>query len=179
MNKTYFDPINKIWYGNKSPTIYNSNVSVGYLVLNILQNTPDAITQVSYDSGIELTCREMYRRSVNIASYLQKMNYKVGDIVGFLALNSDNLAPAVFACLTLGLPVNCLSPVLSESEIVRFYSNTKPKLIFCDADLVDKVKRVVTELSFNSQIFTVDRKADGLQFVGDLMDQSYDIETFV
>lgn len=30
----------------------NSNVSIGYSALNILQNSPDAITQISYDSGI-------------------------------------------------------------------------------------------------------------------------------
>lgn len=179
MSKMNFDSINKIWSNRKLPTIYNSNVSVGYLILNILQNSPDEITQISCDSGIELTCRQMYQKTVNIATYLQEIDCKPGDIVGFLALNSDNLVPSVFACLTLGLPVHTLPPVLSETEIILYYSITKPKLILCDADLVKKVENVVKELPIASEIFTVDRKVDGFKFIGDIMDRDYDIQTFV
>lgn len=161
------------------PTIYNSNVSVGYLILQVLQNSPDVITQVCHDTGMELTCRQMYEKTVNIAKYLQRMDCKPNDIIGFLALNSDHLAPTAFACLTLGLPINCLSPLISESEIILFYSATKPKLIICDADNIEKVVNALRELPFVSQIFTVDRKVDGFQFIGDIADGDEDVGTFM
>lgn len=179
MNKTYFDPINKIWSGKKVPTIYNSNVTAGYLILNILQNAPDSITQISHDSGIELTCRQMYQRTISIAKYLQEIGCEQGDIVGILALNSDNLAPAIFACLTLGLPMSFQAPFFLENEITFNYSITKPKLILCDANIVEKMEKVVENLKYVIRIFTVDKKVDGYQFVGDIVDENFDSETFM
>lgn len=175
MSKTSFDSVNKIWSGSKLPSIFNSDITVGYLILNVLQSTPDAITQISADTGVEVTCRQMYERTINIASYLQELNYHHGDVVGIIASNSDDLAPTVFACLTLGLPISSLSPAMSESEMIFVYSNTKPKLIFCDADIVKKVEAVVRELPTDCLLFTLSRKVENFKFIED---RNYDIETF-
>lgn len=168
MSKTYFDSVNRVWSGSKLPSIYSSEVGAGYLILNILQNNPDAITQISADTGTEITCRQMYQKSVNIASYLQALNFNEGDVAGLVALNTDELAPVIFACLTLGLPINSLVPTLSESEMIYVYSNTKPKLIFCDADVVQKMEAVVKELPTDCVIFTLDKKVVNFGFVGDI-----------
>ena len=143
MSKPTFDPINKIWHGPIVPPIYNPDQNLGQLILKILQQTPEAVTQISADTGVSLTCQKMYDRSIKIAKYLMKIGLKEGDLIGFVAANTENLAPIVFACFALGLPINPLSPIMNEKDIVQMFSMTKPKIIFCDAENVKVVQNAV------------------------------------
>jgi len=177
MNKTYFDAKNKVWSGRKVTSIYNSNANLGYLILKVLQNTPNLITQVSADNGNEMTCHEMYQRSIKIASYLT--SYEAGDVAGFMARNSENLAPLAFACLTLGLPINPLDHSMQESDIEFMFGLTRPKVIFADADVIKKIETVITKIQLECKFFTVDKKLDGYEFIGDVVDRDYNIDDFV
>lgn len=178
MPSTHFDSVNKTWSGSKCPSIYNSDVSLGYLILNVLQNHPYGVTQISADTGIELTRRQMYEKTINIAKYLQQLGCNQGDIVGFAASNSEDLAPTVFACLTLGLPIISLFTPMIESEMIDAYSKTKPKLIFCDADIIGKIENVVKALPFECSMATLDAKVDNHSFIGDITSRSFNAESF-
>jgi 4-coumarate--CoA ligase len=86
-----------------------------------------------------------------------------------MASNSENLAPVVFACFTLGLPINPLAPILTESDVIQMYSKTKPKLIFCDANIIEKMKIAVEKMKIESEIYTLMAKVDGFEFVDDFI----------
>jgi len=178
MSKTTFDAKSRVWRGAEVPSIFNSNVSLGYLVLKVLQSTPDAVTQVSADTGSEVTCFEMYQRTVKIASYLMEKGFKKGDVAGNIAGNSEHIAAVAFACLTLGLPINSLAPKMDESEITHMFGNTKPKLIFADVQNVKKVQATIAEIPLNCVIFTVDAKVDGYKFIGDIANRDYNVNEF-
>ena len=164
-----FDKDEKIWSGPKFQPIYNPNVSVGYLILNVLKKTPEMVTQVSADTGVEITCHEMRRRTIKIAKNLQAEGYKQGDIVGIMASNSENLAPLVFACFTLGLPISPVAPAMQEADIVMIYSMTKPKIIFCDATVVKIVQSAVDKMSIKPVINTLIDKISGYSFLDDIL----------
>lgn len=179
MNLSNFDPELKVWRGPKQPPIYNVNIGLGNLILEVLKSTPDRITQVSADTGYEMTCSEMRWRTLKIANYLRNSGFVQGDIVGIVATNSDNLVPVVFACFTLGLPINTLAPVMIESDIIVTYSNTKPKIIFCDANIIEKVKSAMEKIKVIPKIITLINKIKGHDFVDDLLECDFNENDFV
>lgn len=179
MNGVNFDSEAKVWSGQKHDPIYNTNASLGYLILNVLRNTPDRITQVSDDTNVEITCNEMRMRSIKIANHLMITGLKQGDIVGVMATNSENLAPVVFACLTLGLPLNFLAPVMIESDVTYMFTKTEPKIIFCDANVVKVVQNSVALMTTKAKIYTLMEKVQGCQFVDEILSTAVDDFEFV
>jgi 4-coumarate--CoA ligase len=169
MNQLNYNPETKIWSGPKHESIHNSEISLGYLILNVLKQTPERVTQVSADTNVEITCQEMRQRTMKIINYLQSSGCKQGDIVGIMASNSENLAPVVFACFTLGLPINPLAPIMTESDVIQMYSKTKPKIIFCDANIFETVKNAAKKMKMETKIYTLMAKVDGFIFVDDLL----------
>jgi long-subunit acyl-CoA synthetase (AMP-forming) len=178
MLKSSFDPINKIWSGLKVPPIYNPDQNLGQLILRILKQTPDAITQISADTDVSVTCQQMFDRTINFAKYLTNCGLIEGDLIGFVAANSENLAPIVFACFSLGLPINPLSPIMNEKDIVQMFSMTKPKMIFCDADNLKVVQNAVDEMKTDVKIYTVMNKVNGYEcateILRDMEDEDFD-----
>lgn len=168
---SYYDQDQKIWRGPNRPSIYNTEVGLGYIILNKLKQNPDRVMQVCDDSGAEMTCHEMHSRTVKVFNFItSKTELKQGDVVGIIARNSENVAPVAFACFTLGLPLNALAIVLGVSEIVQMYSKTEPKVIFCDFDQVDKVVEAVKEIGLeNCKILTFIKKVEGFEFVDEIL----------
>lgn len=168
-SKPSFDKDTKIWTGPKCPPKHEPNQSIGNLILTTLKKTPDLITQISEDSGVALTCSEMYKRSIKIAKYFQKFGFTAGETIGIVAVNSENLPPVIFACFTLGLPINPLSPIMNEADMVQMFSNTKPKVIFCDADNLKVVQNAVHEMESDAKIMTVMEKVNDYDCVAEVL----------
>lgn len=169
MKGVNFETKTKVWSGIKYMPIYNSNISLGYLILNVLKKTPERVTQVSADTNVEVTCHEMRMRTMKIAKHLMSSGFKQGDVVGVMASNSEHLAPVVFACLALGLPLNFLSPVMTESDIIHMFDKLKPKIIFCDSNIVGTMKKSVEVMKINSLIYTFIENIEEYQFVDDIL----------
>ena len=172
MSKPTYDSINKIWHGPKVQPFFNPDQNIGFIILHILQQTPDLVSQISADTGVSVTCKQMYDRSVKIAKYLTKCGMKEGDLIGFVAANTENLAPIVFACFTLGLPINPLSPIMNEKDIIQMFSMTKPRIIFCDAENVKVVKNAADEMKSETKILTVMDKVDGHESMTEILKET-------
>lgn len=169
MSKPTYDSINKIWYGPKVPPFFNPDQNIGFIILTILQQTPDSVTQISADTGVSVTCQQMYDRSVKIAKYLTKCGMQEGDLIGFVTANTENLAPIVFACFALGLPINPLAPIMNQKDIIQMFSTTKPKMIFCDAENVKVVQNAVDEMKSEAKVLTVMDKVDGYECATEIL----------
>lgn len=176
MNKPYYDAKNKIWYGKKVGPLFNPDQNLGYLILTLLQQTPDQITQISADTKVSVTCKEMYDRTLKIMKFLSKSDIKETDIVGLLTSNTENLAPVVFACFVLGLPINPLSPIMNTADVVEMFSKIPPKLIFCDGENLNVVQEAVNEIKSNVKIITIMDKVDGYDCVIEILNDLEGIE---
>lgn len=174
-----YDENTKIWSGPSTDPIYNPSQNVGFLILNRFQQTPNEIHQIVHETGSKLTCKEIYEKSIKIANFLKIKNFKQGDVVGLLAKNSENVAPILFACLTLGLPFNPYASALSENDLKPLIEKTKPKAFFCDLNELEKVRNVVKKIGIESEIFVVDKKVEGHEFVGDIVENELDVKKFV
>lgn len=170
MNFVKFNQEEKIWSSVDHQSIFNLDASLGYLILNEFKKTPERITQVSADTGNQVTCHEMRQRSIKMMKHLQMLGLKQGDVVGIMATNSEHLAPVIIACFTLGLPINSLAPAMLDSDIIHMYSKTKPKVIFCDSTVLQTMQIAVNKIvSIKPLICTFLKKITGYTFVQDVL----------
>lgn len=109
-----FDPVEKVWFRENPNETPDGNKSLGEIVLEALERTPDVIGQISDDTGIQLTNAEIRLKTIRAIQNLTKLGYKRGDIFGLAARNSHHLAPIVFAAMTIGAPVNTLDPSMAK-----------------------------------------------------------------
>lgn len=121
-NKSYFqimasyDPNTKIWSNPESTPLYNLNANLGQVIIHSLSMYPNKIVQISADTDIKLTGREIRIRTIRIAENLRERGYKSGDILAICARNSENVAPVFYAALLLGTPINTLDPDFQIGE---------------------------------------------------------------
>ena len=179
MIKTTYDRASKVWSGSKISSNYNVNASLGQVILSALGNNPQQITQISVENDAAISCHVMQERMFTIAKILTQIGFAKGDIVGVNGTNSEYLAPVVFACFTLGLPVNFLPASFQKSDIIHMYGKTRPKLIFCDGDIFDVVNESVQELNYQVLIITLVDKVDGVEFLEDMMVSMKNVEEFL
>jgi 4-coumarate--CoA ligase len=172
MQKPTFNSETKVWSGRKFPSMYNPDQNLGHLILSVLKLSPDAITQVSADTGVQVTCGQMRDRIEKFARHLVAQGLKQGDVVGVVAGNSENVAPAVFACFLLGLPVNPLAPIMLESDIAQMFEKTKPKLVLCDGHNLKVVQAAVTSLKSNATIYPVMEDIEGYNSVTKVLNKT-------
>jgi 4-coumarate--CoA ligase len=169
----------KIWSGEPIEHIYNTKTGIGQLILNVLRQTPERVTQISHEKNVEVTCGEMYLRSIKMANYLKNQSYVQNDVVGIIARNSENLAPVIFASLALGMPINPLDSIMKKSDIVHVWRKIKPKIIFCDHDDVELAQSALNELKLDAKICTFLEKVGQLPYVDDILKEEFDINRFV
>ncbi|CAD7089737.1 unnamed protein product [Hermetia illucens] len=156
-----FDIEKKIWSGRKVKQLFNPKLTIGEAIRSILLRNPKKIGQVCVDSGVRLSNGEILLRACKIGYYLmERWNLQNKDVVGLIARNTENLAPLVFGLLFCGVSVNTLDTSFSEDEIINIFKYTKPKLIFCDADVYMKVKNSLETLGNTAEIYIVAGKLD-------------------
>lgn len=66
-----------------------------------------------------LTNHEIKIKTVYVAQNLLKIGVNAGDVVAVIARNHHYIAPVVFACLTIGAPVNTLDASFNPSNCSR------------------------------------------------------------
>lgn len=91
---------------------------MGQAILFVQDLNPDGVCQISADTGIEVTNRQMRQRTLSLAENLRAEGYKLGDVLAIAAKNSEHVAPVVFASLLLGTPLSCLDPGFIKSKKV-------------------------------------------------------------
>lgn len=105
--------------------------------------------------------------------------YKAKQVFTIVARNSENLAPVVFAAFCIGCPINVLDTSFGKNEIKHMLGITKPSLVFCDADVHDKMKECLKELDNDAKIITFDGKVGSADQVDDLLKEAEAESTFM
>lgn len=171
----FFDPISGILHGKKLPQIFNDNVSVGQVLLNVFHKKPEKVIQVCDDDGVEITCSQMKEMMTNIAKNLKKIGFKSGDIAGLIAKNSTYVTPVVFACLLLRLPINPVDTSFSVNKIVEIYRTTKPKIFFCDHSIADKLLAALAILESEAQVVILTERINDLAHISEFLSPCDDV----
>lgn len=171
----HFDPVTKIFHGKEIPRVYNPRSSLGQVLLFNFLKSPEKIIQVSDDDGSEINCSEMSIMMTNIAQNLHRLGFRYGDTAGLFATNTTFVAPSMFACFLLGLPLSPLDVSFDVDQIVKMYCGTKPKLIFCDHDMTEKLIRALEILESDARLIILTERVDGLLHISDLIREPEEI----
>lgn len=149
-----YDSEKKFWTDDENfPSIYNPKASVGQLVLYGLKRGGDRIAEISDDFGTQYTFDQILVRSVQVAMSLKTQGLTKGDICAVISRNNPDLAPVLFGCFLLGSSVNTLDTSFDQNDMDHMLGLTKPKIIFVEDEVLDKVKVSLKKLEINPRIF--------------------------
>ncbi|XP_061394007.1 probable 4-coumarate--CoA ligase 1 [Musca vetustissima] len=174
--KTNYNPNTNIWSGENIGMAYGPEDSIAAVALRKMLEKPKQIAQVCYQSGNEMTNLEIAKHTIQVAKRFEKLQLHQGDIIGLCAGNTDYMAPLVFGALASGLCISTLDPSFDKDGIKHVYSLTKPRMMFCDGQLYEKVREALDECGLKAtEIYTISKHLDGAPsimefFVGDNID---------
>lgn len=112
---------------------YNpDDVSNDKVVLEDLEEPYDSLTYggLRHDAGVA-------------AAFLQSMGLKPGDVVAIYASNSVAWLRAAYAVLWAGGVSAGINAMVSEFELPHYMSLARPKFVFVDPDLRERLARVL------------------------------------
>ncbi|XP_058829044.1 probable 4-coumarate--CoA ligase 1 [Topomyia yanbarensis] len=166
---TFYNPQTKTWSGSKTPPLYNPHQSLGELILAILKKNPTKVTQISADCGTEVTCLEMRLRTIRVAQHLTAMGYAQQDVFAMAVRNGNLVAPTIFACFALGIPVNTLDGTFKRDEFSFMLETVKPKLVFCDRETLDEMLGAIKMAAIDAVVIIFGEKVDGFLHIEELI----------
>lgn len=149
---TTFDENSKIWRGPKVPSLYPGNVHLSEISLESLKKTPNRVLHVYDENGAEMTWEELRLKATRIAQTLFKLGIKQGDVIGFNCSNSENICALIHGCILIGAVSNAMDPILDKKDLIHMWSQTKPKFIFCDAEVHGKVVEALKDIKNNAMV---------------------------
>lgn len=126
-----------------------------------------------------MTFNEIRIKSIQAAQNLQQLGYQPNDIFSFMAKNSKDVAPIVFASLFNGCPLHTLDPSFGNVELIHQLKLTKPRLMFCDVRNYDLVAKCMNELGMKLPIFTFGGQKGDSKTVESLFEENGDEDQFV
>ncbi|KAL1398751.1 hypothetical protein pipiens_008714 [Culex pipiens pipiens] len=154
---SHFDALTKCWHGLRQPPILNPAASLGQVIINLLERTPDKVFEICADSGVEFTCRELRLRMIRAALNLTKRyGLTKGDVVCMAVENSPRVTASLLGCFLVGAPAHALHAHFEESDLMHLMGITKPKLVFCNGHNLATVKRSLDGIGLNAQILVLD-----------------------
>lgn len=88
------------------------------------------------------------------AQNIRSLNFEKGDVFAVVSKNNHELVPLFVALLCLEHPFNPVDPSSTEEAFMHMFSITKPKLVFCDIESYEMVRRYLRKLNAEAKIYT-------------------------
>ncbi|KAG7297917.1 hypothetical protein JYU34_018672 [Plutella xylostella] len=142
---------NNIVYGPEERGI-PAHLSYGQLMYDGLKKGGDKVAQVCAETGQSTTFREILQKSVNLASALQQLGLKKGDVVALSSENRFEFTVASLAVMFSGGVLSTLNITYSPGEITHLLNIVKPKYIFTSPISAQNVQECSEGLSFIEKI---------------------------
>uniref|UniRef100_A0A182N1M3 AMP-dependent synthetase/ligase domain-containing protein n=1 Tax=Anopheles dirus TaxID=7168 RepID=A0A182N1M3_9DIPT len=179
---TFYDPATHIWTGLPTPPLFNVNQSLGQLILSMLQRC-DAqhVVQICVDNGEDrrVTAGEMYQRTVRIAQHMTKLGYgKDTPMAALSSRNGEYVAPVMFACFALGIPINTLDPTFTATDFAHMFGVTRPVLVFCESSILQVVRDGARQVAIDPAYVLLEARVEGYTHVQDLLESTGNEDLF-
>lgn len=154
--KSYFDPVEKVWRGPTKPPIFNPDASVGSVLELIMCQHKDKPSQIFEPTGETWSFGVFHKTAVKIARTLLRKNISQDDIIGICASNTPYVPAVAMAAILIGTPISTLDPSFDKEGILHIFGITRPKIMFCDREIVEKVRSALKDINLECDIYIVD-----------------------
>uniref|UniRef100_A0A1I8MJC1 AMP-binding enzyme n=1 Tax=Musca domestica TaxID=7370 RepID=A0A1I8MJC1_MUSDO len=137
-----------------------------------MKKYPEHIIQICHQNGRKFTNREMIQLSVRAALHFEKIQMQQCDIIGMCVSHSDYVAPLFFGAICAGLCISPSDPSYNVNGLKYVYDLTKPKLMFCDGEIYDKVRQAFDECGLTAtKIYTVRNHLEGVPDITEFFEE--------
>ncbi|ENN71727.1 hypothetical protein YQE_11649, partial [Dendroctonus ponderosae] len=113
--------------------------SLGELLLMVLKVYEDNILLVDSVTNEELSARTILARSIQLAKWLKSQNIGIGDSVSVNSENRGEFAITAVATFLIAATFAPLNPGYTPAELKHVLNLSKPKLIFCSEETIEKM----------------------------------------
>lgn len=160
LEKSCFDPVEKVWSGPVVPPIFHPDASIGSILEFVIRQHKDRPSQIFEPTGETWSFEQFHKTAIKISRTLLKKNITQDDIIGICASNTPYVPAVAVAAFFIGTPISTLDPSFDNEGIVHIFGITRPKILFCDGDIVEKVRSALSDIKLECAIYIVD-KCDG------------------
>lgn len=174
-----YDEVNKIWKGPQAPYPRSMDTYFGEELLKMLNESPDSILEISHEENYSMTRKEARELTINIARNLMKLNIKSNDVIGMICRNSKYLPVLMYGCIIVGAPINPLDKSYDSRDIKHIFKQTKPSLVFCDAEIYQTTKVILDELENDAKVFTLREKITEVPHITELLKPTEEENIFI
>ncbi|XP_017864006.1 PREDICTED: 4-coumarate--CoA ligase 3 [Drosophila arizonae] len=165
---TQFDKYTKVWSGPRPAHFFDADCSIGKILFAFMRNHPASLCQICDTEGTALTNGEAISFAIRIAQQLKAMNLRQDDVVGIAATNTTYLMPVVLGCLLNGTPFHAVSPWHDEPTFKHLFCITRPRIIFCDGTVYDRLSAIAKMLK--APVYTLKEHRLQLPRIEDLLE---------
>ncbi|XP_063389113.1 luciferin 4-monooxygenase-like [Cydia fagiglandana] len=128
---------------------------LGHFFMDYMNKFPeDCVWQIDAATGESETKSSVKSRSIRLAISLRNAGLRPGDVAVVSGRNHLDVHIPFYAAYMNGLPLAGIDPVYKYDEIKFHFETTKPKIVFCEVDNFDDMKRAVTDLELDTKLVT-------------------------
>ncbi|KAL5276276.1 hypothetical protein ACFFRR_001858 [Megaselia abdita] len=151
-----YNSVERVWYGPKVTSVFHPDASAGKVLEFVMKQHYPRIGLVFEPTGEQWTYEKILKTACIIAQNILKKGLTQDDVIGICASNTLFVTPLALAALMIGVPMSTLDPSFDKDGIKHMYKITKPKIMFCDGKILQKVTESFEELGNQVEIFVVD-----------------------
>lgn len=177
LEKSVFDPVEKVWSGPVVHPTFHPDASVGKIFQFVMNQHQEKTSQIFEPTGESWTFKKLHQTSIKIAKTLLAKNITQDDIIGICASNTQYVPAVAVAAFLIGTPISTLDPSFDKEGIRHMFGITHPRVLFCDRAILETVKSAFSEISLDCEIYVVD-ECDGEGTIEDFLLESDDDYSF-
>ncbi|KAL5275825.1 hypothetical protein ACFFRR_001580 [Megaselia abdita] len=177
LEKTYFDPVEKIWSGPVVPSLFHPDASIGMVLEFVMNRRKDKPSQIFESTGDIWTYYKFHKTAIKIARTFLEKKITQDDIIGICASNTPFVPAVAVAAFLIGTPISTLDPSFDKEGIHHIFGITQPSILFCDRAIVEKVQSAFTEINLECDIYVVD-ETDGEGTIEEFLLEREDDDSF-
>lgn len=112
-------------------------------------------------------------KCIRVAQNLQARGFRPKQILTLISKNYHNVAPVIFASLSIACPLNPIDPSFGRIEFMHMLSETKPAAIFCEVTSYDIVNEALLQIKHDAHIFTFNGSAGRSEPIENLFQETH------
>lgn len=133
------------------------DMTLGELLMLLLQMHGDKVLQVSADSGEQATGSDILKRSIRIARWLQSKGLGPGDRISIMSENCLEFVLIPCAAFLSGITIAPLNPEYTADELSHTLNLSQPTVIFCSPNCLNRIVSSTGEHSFIKHVVVFGR----------------------
>lgn len=152
---TGYPSVDKPWLKYYSEKEINTPLATGTMYSYISKKNQDNLSRIALNYyGTNITYQQFFDHISDVASALEHIGVKAGDIVTVCMINSPETVYLLFALNKIGAVANMVAGVSSPAELKKYISDTKSTVVFTLDIFQSKIVEIIDNTSIECTIVT-------------------------